>query len=146
MHVQMLVKETSSSQRRVDFKCLWSICGTGLKWCKSHRRSHARSSKHDFSLTVPATWIWATRSWPCISLRQMNLKYNSFTMSVIFRQVHEGQELAVVEAMKMQNSLHAGLSGTVSKWWKDNGDIISNLSSIFYFKLWSRASGWSPST
>ena len=28
-------------------------------------------------------------------------------------QVHEGQELAVVEAMKMQNSLHAGLSGTV---------------------------------
>lgn len=36
-------------------------------------------------------------------------------MSVIFRQVHEGQELAVVEAMKMQNSLHAGLSGTVSK-------------------------------
>ena len=141
----MLVKETSSSQRRVDFKCLRSICGTGLKWCKSHRRSHARSSKHDFSLTVPATWIWATRSWLCISLRQMNLKYNSFTMSVIFRQVHEGQELAVVEAMKMQNSLHAGLSGTVSKWWKDNGDIISNLSSIFYFKLWSRASGWSPS-
>ena len=28
--------------------------------------------------------------------------------------MHEGQELAVVEAMKMQNSLHAGLSGTVS--------------------------------
>ncbi|XP_073256263.1 propionyl-CoA carboxylase alpha chain, mitochondrial-like [Porites lutea] len=28
-------------------------------------------------------------------------------------EVHEGQELAVVEAMKMQNSLHAGLSGTV---------------------------------
>lgn len=27
--------------------------------------------------------------------------------------VHEGQELAVVEAMKMQNSLHAGLSGTI---------------------------------
>lgn len=51
-------------------------------------------------------------------------------MSVIFRQVREGQELTVVEAMKMQNSLHAGLSGTVSKWWKDN-DIISNLSSIF---------------
>ena len=61
----------------------------------------------------------------------MNLNYNSFSLSVIFRQVHEGQELAVVEAMKMQNSLHAGLSGTVSKRWKDNGDIISNLSSIF---------------
>ena len=61
----------------------------------------------------------------------MNLKDNSFSMSVIFRQVHEGQELTVVEAMKMQNSLHAGLSGTVSKLWKDDGDIISNLSSIF---------------
>ena len=35
-------------------------------------------------------------------------------MYCLFSQVHEGQELAVVEAMKMQNSLPAGLSGTVS--------------------------------
>lgn len=29
--------------------------------------------------------------------------------------VMEGQELVVVEAMKMQNSLHAAISGTVSR-------------------------------
>lgn len=38
--------------------------------------------------------------------------------------VHEGQELAVVEAMKMQNSLHAGLSGTVKKVNFKAGDKV----------------------
>ena len=43
----------------------------------------------------------------------MNLKYNSFTMSVIFRQVHEGQELAVVEAMKMQKTTKTAIMKTI---------------------------------
>lgn len=38
--------------------------------------------------------------------------------------VHEGQELAVVEAMKMQNSLHAGLSGTVKAVHYSAGDKV----------------------
>ncbi|CAH3146283.1 unnamed protein product [Pocillopora meandrina] len=38
--------------------------------------------------------------------------------------VHEGQELAVVEAMKMQNSLHAGLSGTIKKVNFKAGDKV----------------------
>ncbi|XP_058941051.2 propionyl-CoA carboxylase alpha chain, mitochondrial [Pocillopora verrucosa] len=38
--------------------------------------------------------------------------------------VHEGQELTVVEAMKMQNSLHAGLSGTVKKVNFKAGDKV----------------------
>lgn len=38
--------------------------------------------------------------------------------------VHEGQELAVVEAMKMQNSLHAGLSGTVKAVHFKAGDKV----------------------
>ncbi|XP_068686339.1 propionyl-CoA carboxylase alpha chain, mitochondrial-like isoform X2 [Montipora foliosa] len=38
--------------------------------------------------------------------------------------VHEGQELAVVEAMKMQNSLHAGLSGTVKAVHFSAGDKV----------------------
>jgi len=38
--------------------------------------------------------------------------------------VHEGQELAVVEAMKMQNSLHAGLSGTIKAVHCKAGDKV----------------------
>lgn len=40
--------------------------------------------------------------------------HSLLNIPVFIHQVHEGQELAVVEAMKMQNSLHAGVSGTVS--------------------------------
>ncbi|KAK2573867.1 Propionyl-CoA carboxylase alpha chain [Acropora cervicornis] len=40
------------------------------------------------------------------------------------KEVHEGQELAVVEAMKMQNSLHAGLSGTIKAVHCKAGDKV----------------------
>jgi propionyl-CoA carboxylase alpha chain len=41
------------------------------------------------------------------------------------QQVKEGEELAVVEAMKMENSLRASQDGTVSRVKAEEGDSLS---------------------